>query len=71
MKIKRKLSGIYFRNKNKETNKWDNVVFEDLYEEEQDKQMDGRSEEWLKGLAKQLANTINDIGNKFDIITGE
>lgn len=29
--------------------------------------MNGRSEEWLKSLAKQLANTFNNIGEQFDI----
>lgn len=66
MKTKRNLSGIYF-SKNEETGKFDNVVFEDLTEQQQDEMMDGRSEEWLKSLAKQLANTLNSIGEQFDI----
>lgn len=70
-KTQRGLSGIYFRSKNKETHKWENVVFEDLSEEEQDKKMEGRSEEWLKSLAKQLANTLTAIGEQFDIAVGE
>lgn len=69
MKEKRNLSGIYFRSKNVLTEKYENVVFEDLSEDEQDKNMEGRSEEWLRSLVKQLANTINDIGNRFDIIS--
>jgi hypothetical protein len=32
--------------------------------------MKGRSEEWLKSLAKQLASTLNIIGEQLDI-TGE
>jgi hypothetical protein len=68
MKTKRNLSGIYFRSKNTETGKFDNVVFEDLTEEEQDKYMQGRPDEWLKSLAKQLADTINKIGEQFDIL---
>jgi hypothetical protein len=67
MKERRNLSGIYFRSKNELTEKYDNVVFEDLTEEEQDKMMEGRGEEWLKSLAKQLANTLNNIGEQFDI----
>ena len=67
MKEKRNLSGIYFRSKNEETGKYDNVVFEDLSEEEQNRVMDGRGEEWLKSLAKQLGNTLNDIGEQLDI----
>lgn len=56
MKTKRSLSDIYFRVKNEEIKKFDNVVFEDLSEQQQDEMMNGRSEEWLKSLAKQLAN---------------
>lgn len=67
MKNKRNLSGVYFRSKNEETGKFDNVVFEDLTEQEQDQQMNGRSEEWLKSLAKILANTLNDVCEQFDI----
>ena len=51
--VKRGLSGIYFRAKNEETGKFENFVFEDLSEEKQDEMMNGRSEEWLKSLAKQ------------------
>lgn len=69
MKTKRNLSGIYFRAKNEETGKFDNVVFEDLTGQQQDEMMNGRSEEWLKSLAKQLANTLNNIGEQFDIAT--
>ena len=68
MKTKRNLSGIYFRSKNEETNRFDNIVFEDLSESEQDKVMNDRPIEWVKSLATQLAKTINEIGDKFDII---
>ena len=70
---KRNLSGIYFRYKTPEredskNDKFENRCFEDLPEEDQDKMMEGRSEEWLKSLAKQLANTLRKIGDEFDII---
>jgi len=68
MKAKRNLSGIYFRAKNTETGKFENVVFEDLSEEQQNEVMSGRSDEWVKSLAKQLANTLNDIGEQLDLI---
>lgn len=68
MKTRRNLSGIYFRALNEDTGRYDNVVFEDLNENEQDKMMEGRSEEWLKSLAKQLSNTINEIGDNLDLI---
>jgi hypothetical protein len=69
MKTKRNLSGIYFRVKNPE-GKFENVVFEDLAEQQQDEVMNGRPEEWLKSLSKQLASTLNDIGEVFDIESG-
>ena len=68
MKTKRNLSGIYFRFK-EETGKWGNWVFEDLPEEKQDEYMNRRGEEQLKSLAKNLANTLNNIGDQFDIKT--
>ena len=68
MKTIRSLSGIYFRYQNPETKEWENIVFEDLPEEWQDKYMNEKSVEFIKGLAKQLANTINIIGEQFDII---
>lgn len=67
MKTKRNLSGTYFIAKNEETGEFDNVVFEDLSEQQQDEKMNGRSAEWLKSLAKQLANTLNNIGEQFNI----
>ena len=69
MKTKRNLSGIYFRSKNPQTGKYENVVFEDLNTEEQEQYMSGKSEEWLKSLARQLANTLNKIGDQFDIVS--
>ena len=70
MKVQRNLSGIYFRSQN-ENGKWDNICFEDLSPEEQHRVMTGRSDEWLRSLAKQLAGTINRIAEKFDIISKE
>jgi len=67
MKEKRNLSGIYFRSKNEE-GKWDNIVFEDLSKEEQDKILDNYTKEQVSSLAKILANTLNTIGEQFDLI---
>lgn len=68
MKEQRKLSGIFFRVKNEASGSFENLTFEDLTEEQQDKMMEDRPKEWLKSLAKSLATTINNIGNKFDLI---
>jgi hypothetical protein len=69
MKAKRNLSGIYFRFQNEE-GEWENRVFEDLPEEKQDEYLKGRDVVWLESLVKQLANTLNEIGEKFDIMKG-
>jgi len=69
MKLNRGLSGCYFRFQNSETKKWENWCFEDLPEEKQDEYMNDRNEEWIRGLVKILANTINEIADQFDIIS--
>ena len=65
--LKRNLDGIYFREKNDE-GKWDNICFSDMTEEQMNKQMNGRSEEWLKSMCIQLAKTIREIGDQFDLV---
>ncbi len=65
--IKRSLSRIYFRTLIK--GKWENRTFEDLDPKEQKRVLDGRSEEWLKSLAMQLAVSLRKIGDQFDILS--
>lgn len=67
-KTKRNLSGIYFRSQNEETKKWENVCFEDLPSEEQTEIIESKSEDFVRNLAKMLADTINEIGDKLDIM---
>lgn len=67
MKEKRNLTGCYFRSFNNETQSWENRCFEDLNEEEQNKILSEKSPEFIKGLVKILSNTLNDIGNQFDL----
>ena len=62
----RKLSGIFFRTKD-EDGKYVNRCFEDLAEEEQQRVMKDRDAEWLRGLATQLAKTIKEIGEQFNL----
>ena len=62
---KRNLSGIYFRSEC--TGKWEPVCFEDLPEDEQLDAMQNRDEEWFKSLAMQLAKTLREVGDEFDI----
>lgn len=63
---KRNLDGVYFRVKRDD--KWDNVCFSDLTDEERNEVMNGRDIEWLKSLCCILANTIKDIGKQFYIV---
>jgi hypothetical protein len=67
MKVKRSLSGIYFRYQNPESGRWENWCFEDLPEVEQNNIMNNHSREWIENLAKSLSNTINTISEQFDI----
>ena len=66
-KIKRSISGIYFRYENPETEKWENWVFEDLPEEKQDEILNTKEPEFVKNLAKILADTLNRVCEQFDI----
>lgn len=71
MKEQRNLSGVYFRQQNKETGKWENVCFEDLEKETQEEILNSRIEsghyEFVKGLVMHMANTINDIARETGI----
>lgn len=67
MKEKRDLSGVFYRFKNPESDKWENWVFEDLPEEEQNKITDAYSREQLVSLIGHLAGTINRIGDTLNL----
>lgn len=61
------LSGIYFRYKNPDTDKWENWCFEDLPEEKQIEQMNPRSRQWLESMVLKLAKTLKEVGDEFGI----
>lgn len=69
IKEARGISGIYFRFQNPETNKWENRVFEDLPESQQDKILLTKEPEFVKNLCKALAKTLYNIAEQFDITT--
>lgn len=50
--MNRNLDGIYFRIKKGE--KFENICFSDLTEEEKDEVLDGRSREWIIGLIDRI-----------------
>lgn len=67
--MNRNLDGCYFRvNRNE---KWQNVCFSDLTEEEQNEVLKDKGIEYLKSLCIRLASTIKTIGEEFDIITND
>ena len=68
-KEKRNLSGIWFRYKNPITNQVENRVFEDLPEDEQRRQLENRSIEWLQNMCVALAGILRQVGDDFNLIS--
>jgi len=67
MRTPRNLSGCFFRFKNPETGRYDNVCYEDLPREERERQLVGRTDEWKTSLIHILADTVVKLGDTFDI----
>ena len=65
--MNRSLSGIFFREKR--NGKFESICFEDLTEQEQNKILSKLDTPNLKGLARSLAKSLKEIGDKFDIIS--
>lgn len=59
------LDGVYFRMKR--DNKYYDICFSDLTEEEKNNIMNGKTVEWLKTMCIILSNTIYNIGERFNI----
>ena len=59
----RDLDGVYFRIQRGE--KWDNVCFSDLTEDEMHSILSNRETDWLKSLCIELGKTIRKIGDQF------
>ena len=64
----RNLDGVYFRIQR--GNNYENICFSDLTEEEQDKVMENRSEQWLKSLCKILGKNLHSLGDYVDVCGG-
>lgn len=64
--MKRNLDGVYFRVKRDE--KWENICFTDLTQEEREGLIESKSAEWLKSMVLHLANVIESIGEDFDLV---
>lgn len=72
--MNRNLDGIYFRIKKGE--KFENICFSDLTEEEKDEVLDGRSREWIIGLIDRIVVVYEeytgiDISDFFDKLEEE
>jgi hypothetical protein len=67
--MKRNLDGVYFRVKRDE--KWEDICFTDLTQDERYRILEGKSAEWLKSMVLHLANIIEDIGELMDIVRGD
>ena len=76
--MNRELDGYYFRVKRED--KWENICFSDLTDEEMDKMLENRTEEWLLSLINGLKevlfnlkdllnNNESDLDNAISIIT--
>ena len=64
--MNRNLDGVYFRMKRDD--KWQNICFSDLSENEMEEVMQDRPVEWLKDMCKILGRTIREIGDQLDIV---
>jgi hypothetical protein len=67
--MNRNLDGIYFRIKR--DNKYENICFSDLTVEEMQVVMNDKGIPWLRSICTELANTIKDIGEQFNIVNGD
>lgn len=63
--MNRNLDGVYFRVKRND--KWENICFSDLSDDEMEEVMQNRTDEWLKNMCKILGHTIKNIGDQLDI----
>lgn len=63
--MQRNLDGVYFRIKRGE--KWENICWTDLTNEERALVSKDRPIEWWQGLTEILTNVIVDIGNQLDL----
>ena len=63
--MNRNLDDVYFRVKRGE--KYENICFSDMTEDERDKIMEDKPVEWLKAMCEILASTLRGIGDQFNI----
>lgn len=64
--MNRNLDGVYFRVKRED--KYENICFSDLTEQEQNEILKDKSEEWLRNMCKILGQTIKEIADCLDLV---
>ena len=64
--MNRNLDGVYFRIER--DGHYESICFSDLTKVEREDVLSGKSIEWVKSLCYILADTIKEIGDKFDIV---
>lgn len=62
----RELDGVYFRVKR--NNKWQNICFSDMTEDEMREVINGRDKQWLEELCIILGKTLRKMGDMFNIV---
>lgn len=65
MMIERNLDGVYFRIKRDD--KWVNLCFTDLTEEEREEVLKDKSQDFILQLTLILAKRLREVGDKFDL----
>lgn len=65
-KFQRNLDGVYFRVKRGD--KYENVCFSDLNEDEMRKVLKGKKKDWLFEMCITLGNTIYDMGQQLQVV---
>ena len=63
--INRNLDGVYFRIKHDD--KWVNLCFTDLTEEEREEVLKDKSQDFILQLTLILAKRLREVGDKFDL----
>lgn len=63
--MQRNLDGVFFRIRRND--KWENICWTDLTDEERSLVSKERPIEWWQGLTEILTHTLVDIGNQLDL----
>jgi len=67
---RRNLSGVYIFHKFEDEERREPTCFEDCPVEKQDEWLNSLDSEAVKSLSKNLAKTLRNIGDQFDLASG-